>query len=431
MGRKDRKVVRPHRKTSLWALCVAVALVGAAWLWFLWPAEAPRREAWSLSEAIDRAGGYLVSATQANGMFEYRVNMIPSIRVSPGYNILRHAGAIYAMAMLHSLKPSDELLSALTRAGAYLRDHAVGTVPGQAGLMAVWSRPEVNRSEGPLQAKLGGTGIGLVALLSLEEIQPGLTSLATLRALGRFVLFMQKADGSFYSKYIPAAGGRQAEWTSLFYPGEAALGLVMLYEKDGEERWLQAAGKALEYLALRATQARQRDPRAEIPVDHWALLATQRLLQAAEGRQLPVSRELLIAHAVLICEAILDGQVTHDSRPEWNGSFYPEGRVTPSSTRMEGLLAARTFLPGLPGREGLSGRIDVAAEQGLAFLLRAQVHEEPYVGAFPRAMGHVTGKHPEAGTLNKRATEVRIDYVQHALSAMIQYKRLQDAMRKD
>ncbi len=431
MGRKDREDDRPRRKTSLWALGATAALAGAAWLWFLWPAGAPRREAWSLSEAIDRAGAYLVGATRADGTFEYRVNMVPSVRVSPSYNILRHAGAIYAMAMLHSLKPDEELQAAMVRAGVYLRDHAVGTVPGHEGLMAVWSRPDVNHSDGPLQAKLGGTGLGLVALLSLEKVQPGLTSLETLRALGRFILFMQKPDGSFYSKYIPSAGGLQARWTSLFYPGEAALGLVMLYEKDGDERWLRAAGKVLEYLSTQRTRARLSDPTVTIPADHWAMLATERLLHVAEGPQLPVSRELLIAHAVIICEVILDGQVTGSSRPEWNGGFYVDGRVTPSSCRMEGLLAARTFLSGQPGQEGLCERIDVATERGLAFLLRAQVHEEAYAGAFPRAMGRVDDNHPDAKTRNRRATEVRIDYVQHALSAMIQYKRLQDRARKD
>ena len=98
-------------------------------------------------------------------------------------------------------------------------------------MLAVWSEPEVNRSGKPLQAKLGGTGLGLVALLSLENIQPGFTPLADLQALGRFTVYMQKEDGSFYSKYIPSAGGRWDEWQSLFYPGEAALGLLMLYQR--------------------------------------------------------------------------------------------------------------------------------------------------------------------------------------------------------
>ena len=56
---------------------------------------------------------------------------------------------------------------------------------------------------------------------------------------------MQKEDGTFYSKYIPAEGGRSVRWTSLYYPGEAALGLLMLYEKDPSAAWIQAAANAI------------------------------------------------------------------------------------------------------------------------------------------------------------------------------------------
>ena len=64
---------------------------------------------------------------------------------------------------------------------------------------------------------------------------------------------MQKEDGSFYSKFYPHHGGKNDQWTSLYYPGEAALGLLMLYEKDPDPLWLQTAANAIAYLArLRA-----------------------------------------------------------------------------------------------------------------------------------------------------------------------------------
>ena len=67
--------------------------------------------------AIDRSAHYLVNATRENGMFEYLVNMDPDIRVKENYNILRHAGAIYAMSMHYQLSPGDNMLSAMQRAG--------------------------------------------------------------------------------------------------------------------------------------------------------------------------------------------------------------------------------------------------------------------------------------------------------------------------
>ena len=89
---------------------------------------------------------------------------------------------------------------------------------------------------------------------------------------------MQKPNGSFYSKYIPTEGGRWDKWKSLYYPGEAALGLLMLYELDPSPLWLKAAVDALVYLAS------SRAHKTEVEADHWVLLAAAKLL-SIDGRR--------------------------------------------------------------------------------------------------------------------------------------------------
>ncbi|MEK6620895.1 MAG: hypothetical protein AABZ13_00245, partial [Planctomycetota bacterium] len=157
--------------------------------------------------AINRSANYLMKNTKADGMFEYRINLNPAINVKEKYNILRHAGAMYAMSMYYQLHPDDNMRSAVKRAGNYLRDEAIDTLPGKENMLAVLSKPHDSQGDEPLQAKLGGTGLGLVALLSLEDISPGSTPLADLRKLGQFLVSMQREDGSFSSKYIPSEGG--------------------------------------------------------------------------------------------------------------------------------------------------------------------------------------------------------------------------------
>ena len=181
----------------------------------------------AVDDAINRSASYLVKITKEDGMFEYRINMDPMVGVKDKYNILRHAGTIYAMSMYYEGYPDENIRSAIERAGRYLRDESILPISGKDNMLAVWSKPEVNGSGGPPQIKLGGNGLGLVALLSIEKISPGFTPLPDLKALGQFIIYMQKEDGSFYSKYIPSMGGRQDEWQSLYYPGEAALGLLM------------------------------------------------------------------------------------------------------------------------------------------------------------------------------------------------------------
>ncbi len=366
-----------------------------------------------LDRAIDRSAAYMVKNTKADGMFEYMINMDPSIRVEQEYNILRHGGAIYAMLAQYEDSPDQEMRHALLRSGRYLRLEAIGGVSGRRDMLAVWSKPEVNRKDNPLEAKLGGAGLGLVALTGIEEIEPGFTPPSELRQLGRFIVFMQRKDGSFTSKYVPEKGGRDEEWTSLYYPGEAALGLLMLYEQDHRPIWLDSAGRTLAFLA------RSRRGETDVPADHWALLATAKLL-SFKDTELPVPRRMLVNHAIQISEAIMKDQVRSAKIAKYEGGFTDEGYVTPTATRLEGLLAARTFLP---KNRKIYARVESAIRGGIDFLIRAQIKKGPYSGAFPRAVAKVKQDTPDARHFNERAEEVRIDYVQHALSAMIEYRR--------
>jgi hypothetical protein len=368
----------------------------------------------AVDDAINRSASYLVKITKEDGMFDYRVNMDPTIKVKDKYNILRHAGTIYAMSMYYERHPDENMRSAIERAGRYLQNESILPVPGKDNMLAIWSKPEVNRSGKPLQIKLGGTGLGLVALLSIENISPGFTPLPDLKALGQSIIYMQKEDGRFYSKYIPSVGGSQDNWQSLYYPGEAALGLLMLYEKDPSSIWLKSAYQALEYLA------RSRENSADIPADHWALLATARILSLENNSELPMSRASLVNHAIQICETMIREQIDDPDRPKYDGGFSEDGRTTPTATRLEGLLAAFSFLP---RNHEMHKLINSSVPRGISFLVRAQIKEGEFTGAMPRAVGKKRGNSPDAKKFNRRATEVRIDYIQHAMCAMMQYRQ--------
>ena len=363
--------------------------------------------------AIEAAGGYLVRATGPDGRFVYRADLDPTHDPEPRYNVLRHAGTIYSLGMYHGWEPKEETQRAMERATRYLQECCVDEVPGREGLLAVWSPPEVVFTGKPLQAKLGGTGLGLVALVGTDGVVPGTTPAAELAALGRFLVFMQKSDGSFYSKYFPNQG-RDDSWTSLYYPGEAALGLVMLAEQEGSKSWLEAAAGALGYLA------QSREGQSTLPADHWALLATERLLQAEDFDSLGVSRRQLVDHGVRICRSILGERPSSAGTSSFGGSLTPDSRTTPTATRLEGLLAALSFLPS--EEVELRREMEAAIHQGIAFLVRAQVRSGELDGAIPRA---VVSNQPAGSRrlpfLDPRASEVRIDYVQHALSAMVRY----------
>lgn len=365
----------------------------------------------SLEKAIQLSAKYLQKSVKENGMFEYRINTDPTIEVKQKYNILRHAGTIYAMSQCLELYPNDkEIRTAIEQAGRYLQNKAIEQVPGKKEMLAVWSKPEINNSGRPLEVKLGGTGLGLVALLSIEKFHQEFTPLSDLRILGNFIVYMQREDGSFYSKYIPAEGGRSDKWTSLYYPGEAALGLLMLYEKDKSALWVESAFKALKYIAQKNSDA--------VVVDHWYLIATEKMLNLNNYNLTDQQRDLLISHAARICEKIIDEQIISHKYSEFRGGFAVDGRITPSSIRLEGLLAASAFLPN-EYREFM--RINSAIDRGISFLQRAQIEEGQYAGAYRRALRKLDGDTVTIRNFNRRVTEIRIDYVQHALSALLGY----------
>ncbi len=82
---------------------------------------------------------------------------------------------------------------------------------------------------------------------------------------------MQRSDGSFVSKYRIESGPDE-HFENLYYPGEAALGFLDLYGVDHSRRWLTAAARALSY------PAKSRVGLLVVPLDHWALIATAKLL---------------------------------------------------------------------------------------------------------------------------------------------------------
>ncbi|MGI8745760.1 MAG: hypothetical protein ACR2NN_24930 [Bryobacteraceae bacterium] len=354
----------------------------------------------SISHAIHLSAAYLERACSATGKFTYRVDTTTG-RVAANYNFIRHEGAMYALSMFNRSHPDRRAVNAMIRAASFLRTEYIGT-GNQSNMLVVWSQPVAVRSD----AALGAAGLGLVALAETERVQPKTIPLDQLRALGRFIIFLQKPDGSFYSRYR-ADLGPDGGWQSLYYTGEATLGLIALYEVEHSREWLIAAGKALSYLA------RSRVSIQEPPPDHWALIATARFLPYYEKSSCPASRKELLTHAARICEGFLGQQRMLTQDATLSGSFDPEGRTTPTATRLEGLLAALEFLP--EDTAGQRARIERAIRPAIAFLLRAQIASGQYAGEIPRALVRAVGGEP-------RAQEVRIDYVQHALCAWLRFQ---------
>ena len=372
------------------------------------PAQPSRQR---LSRAIGMAAEYLEQSCDTRGRFAYLVDT-DSGQVSPSYNIVRHAGAIYSLAMLNRAQPDSNALSAMVRAANFIRTNYLAPEE-RSNALAIWSLPTPVR----IKADLGAAGLGLAAFAAVDRARPNTVPLDQLQGLGRFVLFLQEPDGGFYSRYL-AGKGLDRDWQSLYYPGEATLGLVSLYKLDKSRAWLVAAGRALARLAADRTGPQ------EVPPDHWALIAMAEFLPYYGQSACPVSRLVLLQHAARICDRFLHEQITDAPNARLNGGFDPGGRTTPAAIRLEGLLAALEFLPKNDG--GLRSRIEIAVQRGVEFLIDAQITSGPFAGGMPEAvLGTDSGMAGNA----RNASKIRIDYVQHALSAWLRYEELSRSRR--
>jgi hypothetical protein len=318
--------------------------------------------------------------------------------------------------MFNHYASDGDSVNAMVRAGGQLRNEYMERGPKPDGKnLIVWMSPPGNG--GVLTTDLGADGLGLVALTEIEKVQPKVVSFDDLKALARFILSLQKEDGSFHHRYRDQKGPVM-NWDCLYYPGEAVCGLLSLYEVDHSQEWLTVSGKALAYLAKSRTTVQK------LPDDHWALIATAKFLPHYEQSQCSATQAELMQHAVQICQAMLTEQITNATNPDFNGGFTADGRTTPAATRLEGLLAALEFLP--PSEIALRKRIETSVNRGIDFLLGAQIKSGEFAGGMPAIM-------PETALQNGSTAaqmEIRIDYVQHALCAMIRYQTLFPAEKK-
>lgn len=377
-----------------------------------WPAKIKPEE---LRASVKGGIDYLVRTTNEQGKFAYIVNTDPEVPPTDEYNVVRHAGTMYGLGMyLERYQADNELVrETLKRHGAFLRKQ-IEPVEGEEEMLAIWSDPSVTGLEGPRRAELGSAALGLIGLSCVEREAPGSIPPEELTGLANFIRFMQKDDGDFYARHIPDEGGKLYVPKLLFYPGESALALVLLYEVDGNERWLEAAAKSIAFMS------QQRDAHNNPPLDHWMLLATSRIWPVYDKTSQPVSRQHLVRYSVDLCERLMVRSIRRLDDERLKGCITGNGFTCPTATRVEGLVAALNYLP--QDQLVFRTRVQRVAEDALVFLVNSQVSQGKYRGGIPYAMFRLPDDHPwQQNDYNKMQGEIRIDYVHHAISGMMLY----------
>ncbi len=349
---------------------------------------------------IVHSAEYFARHQKESGRFFYRTRLDGG-DVRSGYNILRHAGAAYALGQsLPFAGPTAQQTA--DRALAYLwRWHLVPVVADELQFAIASTRPGKRNCD---IAKLGGVGLAQIAVATQQRELTGFEK-DVARGMARFTYSMIAPDGSVTSK-INIRTGAVSDFVSLYYPGEASLSLLLFAMKFDDNVAVEHALRILGYLSDSRRGA------SSVPADHWALLATAEVFSLVADGRIDVDEAALEAfhvHAIQIVEKIL---LDADQAADPAGSLMDNGQTCSSATRLEGLCA----MFGYSAKRGYRDldRVRDCIDRGIAYLMNAQVASGPLAGGMPWV-----SPHHAAYSTNPTAPEIRIDSVQHALSAVL------------
>ncbi len=357
-----------------------------------------------LVESAKNGGDYLKRSVRPEGSFTY-IYRPDEDEVPKAYNILRHAGTVYSMLELYEVTGDPELLQSTKRAIDYLIKSIKPCQIGSETLACV--------VEGSI-VKLGGNALAVVALAKYIGITNEKDYMPMLLRLARWIQKSQRENGQFFPHIQSYPGGEASDIVSQYYPGEAILALMRIYELNGDESFLDSAERGAQYL-INVRDKNLAD--SELNHDHWLLYGLNELY-----RHKP--KPLYLNHSMRIAKAMIQSQNRDPQYPDWFGGYYRPPRSTPTAVRSEGLYAAYQLARDF-GDPNEAQQILESLENGIRFQLQTQFRPESvlYLKKPQRALG---GFHSSLTNF-----EIRNDYVQHNISSILGLYRIQSKMEKN
>ncbi len=334
---------------------------------------------------------YLAKEVQKNGRFIY--GHYPCFdKVVPGYNTLRHFSSIFAMLDVYETYGrigNSTLGAAINKALRYGIDTFIKHRTLDDGSDAAYP---IDLEDDEI--KLGALGVTLLALVKHAELMKTKKNLPLMESIARGIYSMQNPDGSFVHVLNAADYSVKEPFRIVYYDGEAVFGMMRLYSITKDDR-LRAASE----LAFKRF----------IATDHWE------------------NHDHWLSYAV-------NELTTYEPKREYfkfgiNNflSFLPfiYHRDTQFPTLLELMMAADTMLErmkSMPEMSDLLSKVPLddfyaAMESRAKNLLNGYFY--PELAMFFKNPRSIVGSF----FIRHHAFRVRIDDVEHFLSAFVAYRR--------
>ncbi len=191
-----------------------------------------------IQKIIDNSKNYLSNMVQGNGKFVYGYYPLTDKKID-NYNILRHAGATWVLIKCYNTneKDANEKLKNIDLAMNYLIENIK-----QKDENTSYITEEKNG-----ELKLGANALTIIAMSEYTKTFNNTKYVDTMKKLGNGILDMQEDDGSFVHVLSQEDYSLKDENRTVYYDGEAMLGLCRLYDITKDEKYLDSAKKAMQY----------------------------------------------------------------------------------------------------------------------------------------------------------------------------------------
>ena len=334
---------------------------------------------------INTASSYLANQVKEDGTFVYNVR--PQFDTeSDDYNILRHSGTIWSLICRYRMFPDDSLKKIIDRTIKYMLSQIVYDDDG-AGYML---------EEKDAEIKLGGNGIAIVALTEYMDVFQNDDYVEVCKALGEGILKQQDPETGGYWHILTPDFEKREEFRTVYYDGECTFALTRLYSLTGEQKWLDAACKAIDhFIAEDYTQYR----------DHWVAYSLNEVTKYLDRQDY---YDFALANATNNYERIL-------------------GRARTYPTNLELLISAFETWQRMEDKGIDTGDFNV---QDLVDAITARANRQLSGYFYPELAMYMANPQRILGSFMMRNDKfrVRIDDVQHNIGGFYLYWKNYDAM---
>ncbi|WP_315761733.1 hypothetical protein [Sphingomonas sp. Y38-1Y] len=336
-----------------------------------------------LTQLIDGGARYLATQVGDDGRFSYGWHACFD-RPIESYNSLRHASTVYAMLEAWEVTRDPLVLAAIDRALV----HLVGDLIVRTGDAAF-----VAEANGEL--KLGGNAVALLALVKHAELMGTEANRPLMERLANGIVAMQDAHtGRFVHVLDHPSLAVKDPFRIIYYDGEAAFALTRMYELTGDISLLRAVERAFDHF-IDAGHAKAHD--------HWLAYAVEALSRYS-------AHPRYFKFGVDNVRGYLD---------------FVERRITTFPTLLELMMATRSLIERMrrdPGAAPMLASLDLdhfdrAMHARARHLLTGRFW--PELAMFYANPDRIVGSF----FIRHHGFRVRIDDVEHYLSALIAYRR--------